>query len=231
MPIGKSGSTVIADVVAAADRPDPLIIDLGCGPGSLAVRLLDRLPQATVVAVDADPLLLGLGRLAYSDRPGLRFVDADLRAEDWTRRLGLDRAPDAVVSTTALHWLTGAELATLYRTVGELLGNDGLFVNGDHIFDAPERPRLHTVARAVRDRREARVGLPDHEDWAGWWQAVNDAPELAELRAQRPAAPIDHTVPEVPSLDTHRRLLAEAGFAETGVVWSHGDDRVLVGLR
>ena len=42
---------VIVDVVAAAsDRPDPLVVDLGAGPGSLSVRLLDRLPRATVAA-------------------------------------------------------------------------------------------------------------------------------------------------------------------------------------
>ena len=47
--------TALIDAVeVAAGRPDPLVIDLGCGPGSLAVRLLRRLPSATVIAVDAD---------------------------------------------------------------------------------------------------------------------------------------------------------------------------------
>ena len=37
---------VMADVVdAVIDRPDPLILDLGCGPGSTSVRMLDRLPR------------------------------------------------------------------------------------------------------------------------------------------------------------------------------------------
>ena len=55
------------------------MLDLGCGPGSLAVRLLDRMPAARVVAIDTDPLLLALGRAAYGGRSGLRFVDQDLR--------------------------------------------------------------------------------------------------------------------------------------------------------
>jgi trans-aconitate methyltransferase len=37
------------------ERPDPLVIDIGCGPGWLAVRLLARLPHATVIGLDADP--------------------------------------------------------------------------------------------------------------------------------------------------------------------------------
>ena len=54
---------VMADVIdAVIDRPDPLILDLGCGPGSTSVRMLDRLPGAEVVGLDADPFLLGLAR-------------------------------------------------------------------------------------------------------------------------------------------------------------------------
>lgn len=223
---------VIADVIAAVvDRPDPLIVDLGCGPGSLSARLLDRFPTARAVAVDADPLLLGLGSRAYADRPGLQFHDLDLRAPGWTTGLGLDRPADAVVSTTALHWLTRDELGRVYRDVAGLLDEHGVFVNGDHLLDRPARPRLAAAARAVRDARERRAGLGRVEDWADWWQAVNEAPELAELRAGRSARPIDHTVPDEPGLDDHLALLTDAGFAEAGLVWAHGDDRVLAALR
>ena len=52
---------LIDAVQECAGRPDPLVLDLGCGPGSLAVRLLGRLPGAEVVAIDADPLLIALG--------------------------------------------------------------------------------------------------------------------------------------------------------------------------
>ena len=55
---------VIADVLASVvDRPDPLIIDLGCGPGSTSVRMLDRLPSAEVV---------GSGRRSFPARTGPR---------------------------------------------------------------------------------------------------------------------------------------------------------------
>ena len=94
-----------------------LVLDLGCGPGSLSVRLLDRLPGAIVIAVDADPLLLALGRAAWADRPGLRFADLDLRDPGWAASLGLDRPVDAVVSTTALHWLPKTALAALLSTM------------------------------------------------------------------------------------------------------------------
>ena len=53
---------VMADVIdAVIDRSDPLILDLGCGPGSTSVRMLDRLPGAEVV---------GAGRRPVPARPG-----------------------------------------------------------------------------------------------------------------------------------------------------------------
>src|SRR6201999_4068540 len=107
-------------VVAAARRPDPLVIDLGAGPGSLSVRLLERIPHAQVVAVDADRTLLGLARAAYGERPGLRLVEHDLRDGAWVTALDLDRPADAIVSTTALHWLTEPQLGAVYRAAAGL---------------------------------------------------------------------------------------------------------------
>ena len=43
LPDREDRFTALIDVVeATAGRPDPLVLDLGCGPGSLAVRLLHR---------------------------------------------------------------------------------------------------------------------------------------------------------------------------------------------
>ena len=76
LPDREDRFTALIDAVEeGAGRPDPLVLDLGCGPGSLSVRLLDRIPAATVVAVDADPLLLTLARAAYGERARLRFAD------------------------------------------------------------------------------------------------------------------------------------------------------------
>ena len=80
LPDREDRFTALIDAVeAGTERPDPLVLDIGCGPGSLAVRLLARLPHATVIGIDADPVSLTLGRAAYQDVPGLRFADLDLR--------------------------------------------------------------------------------------------------------------------------------------------------------
>src|SRR4029077_611027 len=68
--------TAMVDAVAAFAGPDPRVLDLGCGPGSLSARVLDRVPGASVVAIDADPVLLAIGRGALGTRKRLEFVDA-----------------------------------------------------------------------------------------------------------------------------------------------------------
>lgn len=223
---------VIADVVeSVADRPDPLVVDLGCGPGSLAVRLLDRLPGASVVGIDADPLLLGLARGAFERRDGLRIVDRDLRAPGWERDLALPRPADAFVSTTALHWLTGDELADTYAVVARLLRPGGVLVNGDHMRDGAARPTLDTLTRVVRANRARRAGTADGEDWTGWWEAIAQEPELADLLAERTARSYEHTEDPGINFGDHVDRLRAAGFGEVGTVWQSGDDRVLVAVR
>jgi hypothetical protein len=75
LPDREDRFTALIDAVeAGTERPDPLVLDIGCGPGSLAVRLLARLPRATVIGIDADPVALTLGRAAYSGVPGLRLA-------------------------------------------------------------------------------------------------------------------------------------------------------------
>jgi len=220
------------DVVADLLGPDPVAVDLACGPGSLAARLLDRLPGARCVAVDVDPVLLGLGRSALGDRGGrLRFVEADLRAPGWTAALGVDGV-DAVLSTTALHWLAADALVRLYGDLAGLLRPGGLFVNGDHLSYGPAQPTLRRAAAAAAARRGERARAAGDERWDAWWDAAAADPALAPLVARRRA--LDHEADHGDSattLDLHRAALAEAGFRESGVVWQDLDDRVLLAVR
>lgn len=231
--------TALIDAVeAAAGRPDPLVLDLGCGPGSLAVRLLARLPRATVVAVDADPVTLSLGRAANADLPGLRFLEADLRSSGWEASLGLDpgRQVDAVVSTTALHWLSVAELRRLYQVLASLLRPGGLFLDGDHLrLDETENPVLARVDRVLEEREDRRRFPDGHgggaEDWRQWWRAVAADPALADTVAAREGRAVHHHGPEGTLLAVHVAALRAAGFAEVGTVWQHGSNRILAAVR
>jgi SAM-dependent methyltransferase len=230
MPDREERSAVIGDVLdELLDRPDPLVVDLGVGPGSLAHRLLTRFPGATVVGVDADPLLLGLAELAYAGER-FRTVFADLRADGWYEHLDLPRRPDAFVSTTALHWVDRLPLRALLATCAKALPAGGVFIDGDHLYEGAAGQRLDTLTRALTRRRARRAGVDREEDWAAWWDAAERAPELAELVAARGGG-FAHTVDDKPTLHDYLEFLREGGFAEAGSAWQVGDDRILVGIR
>ena len=225
--------TALIDAVEeGTGRPDPLILDIGCGPGSLGVRVLARLPRATVVGIDADPVSLTLGRAAYSDVPGLRFADLDLRLSGWVARLGLGtRAPDAAVSTTALHWLYEPELRALYAELASVLRPGGLLLDGDHFaLDAKESPVLARLDRELRLREDKRRFPGGHpENWHDWWDAATADPVLAGHVAERGRRRVEagHHESESTLLATHVEALRAAGFAEVGTLWQRGDNRVL----
>lgn len=222
---------VIADVVAAVAGERPRVLDLGCGPGSLSLRLLDRLPGAAVVAVDADPVLLTLGQRAVAGRTGLSWADADLRDPSWATALPPGRY-DAAVSTTALHWLPAPRLPEFYAQVAALLRPGGVLVDGDHFGYGQAEPGLAGIAKALRAGWDERTPVPAAEDWEGWWEALAAEPALAAAFAERARRRHEHPpADESGRLDTHRDALRVAGFAEVGTVWQRATDRVLVALR
>ncbi|NBH07465.1 class I SAM-dependent methyltransferase [Amycolatopsis sp. SID8362] len=223
--------TVLLDALeAACGRPDPLVLDLGCGPGSLAVRVLDRIPAATVVAVDADPLLLGLADAAHHDRPGLRFVEADLGRSVWGADLALSGPVDAAVSTTALHWLPEPELRVAYGELAGLLRPGGVLLNGDDLGVDDAAPGIAELERNLL-RRAAGPRGESLDDWRQWWGGVTEDPALAELVARRGAGPAaGHRGAESARLSAHERALRAAGFAEVGTLWQHGGNRLVCAI-
>ncbi|MTV27696.1 class I SAM-dependent methyltransferase [Nitriliruptoraceae bacterium ZYF776] len=223
------------DLVATL-RPDgPLtVLDLACGPGAISVRLLDRFPDARSVAVDVDPVLLAIGQGAHGDLDGrLRWVRADLRDPDWPEALGDDGAAgtfDAALSSTALHWLEPPVLAATYRRAAELLRHGGVLVNADHL-PAPAGP-LHDAMRTIDGARQERALTGDVEDWAGWWDAVEREPALADALAERRALwPEGSRHWTGAGLAFHVAALTEAGFGDVEVVWQDLEERVLAAVR
>jgi len=195
------------------------------------VRLLGRLPHATVIGIDADPVSLTLGQAAYSGVPGLRFVDLDLRVPGWSARLGLPRAADAAVSTTALHWLPDRICAPCTRA---------------HHRAPPRRPAARRRPFPPRPERSPTldrldVALRQHEDLRRFPAGHGEAgpaggsgrrrPGLAGHVAERKRRHVDSAPRHL--LDPARHpveALKAAGFAEVGTLWQRGDNRLLCGV-
>jgi trans-aconitate methyltransferase len=219
---------VIADVVAHVAGDAPTVLDLCCGPGSLGQRLLARLPDARIVAVDADPVLQLIGRDALAD-DRITWVEHDLDDPGWEQAVG---GPfDAVVSTTALHWLSAPTLVAVLAATGRLLRPRGVLADGDHLSEPAHHPRLRALQEALRV-----LPADERTDYATWWAELEasaaDDPDLAAAFARRPAVGTGHPEGRAePVLPFYEAALRQAGFAEVGTVWQSGDDRVLVALR
>ncbi|HVS67569.1 MAG TPA: methyltransferase domain-containing protein [Mycobacteriales bacterium] len=141
---------LLAPVPAAAAS---LVVDLGCGPGTLTRTLAQRWPDAEIVGVDSSEEMIsraaseaGFARLSY--------VCADLRS--WLRTDSADLgAPDVVVANAVLQWVPG-HLA-LIEPIASWLAPGGTFAfQVPANFDSPS----HTVIRELREspRWRDRVG-------------------------------------------------------------------------
>lgn len=221
------------DFLEATIGPRFVAIDLGCGPGSLTERLLARFPQARVVAVDYDPVLLALGRRALAPvESRVHWVETDLRASQWVD--AVPKAPaDAVVSTTALHWFPPNALGRLYGEVAGRLRTGGIFVNGDQLGYEEDQPTFSTAARTLRHRdQDAAEQRPGAEDWELWWAKLRAERSLAKLFEEKDRRfPKEHHDEEPTTARRHAQLLRAAGFREVGILWQERDNRVMAAVR
>jgi trans-aconitate 2-methyltransferase len=77
------------------------VLDAGCGTGRVTRKLVERLPQGRVVAVDGSEAMVAAVRDVI--RPGDEAFVADLT------RLELAQPVDAVVSSAVFHWIPDHE--------------------------------------------------------------------------------------------------------------------------
>lgn len=117
-------------VAASVQFPAHTILDLGCGSGETARRVLAAHPAARLVGVDENAdMLAAAGRVLDPSRVTLHL-----------RRLEepLPEGPfDLVVSALAVHHLDGHAKAELFQQVSDRLAPGGVFVLADLVVTGP----------------------------------------------------------------------------------------------
>jgi len=221
---------LLIHLVGAARHPVRRVLDLGCGTGSLMQPFLDAYPESAVYGIDFDPLLLPLAQArlsSYETRATIIF--ADLRSDDW--RAQLPGAVDAVISATALHWLTAKELSDLYRRLSNVMRPGGLFVNADHA--ASRVPDIQKFWEQERRQRLHFEADPKGDDWDGFWVEYQKALGLSGPR-QANACVIGGrgggTEKGLP-LEWHFSELSASGFSHPECFWRCDCDAIYGAFR
>lgn len=229
MPDREERFRVMLDMVEALVGPEPRVLDLACGTGSITDRLFRRFPKSTSTGVDLDPALLTIARGHFEGDERVTFVTADLKDPDWVTKLPYD-SYDAVLTATALHWLRSGPLTALYGQVAGVVRDGGVFMNADHMIDRTT-PRINAAERAHRHTQMDRAKAAGALDWADWWALAAKEPVLAEPTAKRYEIYGEHADGDTPSVHWHAETLRTAGFAEARAVWASPSDTLLLALK
>jgi trans-aconitate 2-methyltransferase len=137
-------------------RGDEVVLDVGCGSGLVTEKLLDRLPDGRVIAVDASENMLLTAREHLRGRRAA-FVRADAAA------LPLVSAADAIFSTATFHWVL--DHPALFRSLFQALKPGGRLVA--QCGGGPNIRRLHDRAATLMRAPEFAAHF---ERWRDPWE-------------------------------------------------------------
>jgi ubiquinone/menaquinone biosynthesis C-methylase UbiE len=143
-------------IVRAALGPRKRLLDIGCGTGTLALMAQRRYPNAEVVGVDGDPVILDIARRkAAREGVAVPFDEGMSYALPYP-----DASFDAVTSTLMLHHLTQDQQARTLAEVRRVLRPGGRFVIAD--LAPPHNWRMTLASRAMRLLSGMRHGGSHH---------------------------------------------------------------------
>lgn len=185
-------SALISAIPFPADRPIR-VIDLGCGTGTLALRIRQQFPNSKITCLDFADNMLDLGRVKLAGHGDIAFERADFNTYAF---------PDsyhAAVSSLALHHLeTGEARSHFYRRLYAALVPGGVFWTAD--------AALGSTAGTNQLYREK---------WREFLRLSMTDAEIEERFAKDSQE--DHPAP----LADHFQRLEAAGFVAPEVIWKY----------
>jgi tRNA (cmo5U34)-methyltransferase len=180
------------------------VIDLGCGTGTVAERVLDSFPNAQVTCLDLAENMIAMARAKLGHHPHVHYV------VDNFNRFDFDRNFDVVVSSLALHHLvTNDDKRQFYRRIYESLRSGGIFYNADVVLGSSD----FLQSLYMQQWRTFMSRNVSHEEIEIKWIPKYQAED-------RPAKLMDQLA-----------WLTEIGFADVDVIWKHYNFAVYGGRK
>lgn len=188
------------------------VADLGCGTGTLSIRLLEKGYQVYAVDLSDEMLARAQGKLAYPT-PFLRFLQQDLR------NLRLPELVDCAISfcDSCNYLLEEADLLQAFRSVRSQLKPDGWFLFDMH---TPHKLREELGQQTFYDVRDEVAYIWQSRLDAGRCQVEYDVTFFAQVDQDLYRRFQETHYQRAYPRDVVERLLREAGFVHVG----HGAD-------
>jgi tRNA (cmo5U34)-methyltransferase len=118
--------TAIVDSVEQDFSAKFRVLDLGCGTGTLAKKMIERFPNAEITCLDISPKMIELATYKLDNLPNIKFLVGDFS------KTTFETSFDLVVSSLAIHHIqTDLEKKDFYKTIYTTLAPEGQFINGD----------------------------------------------------------------------------------------------------
>ncbi len=227
VPCRQERFELMLDLVRATQVEPAVLVDLGCGTGTLMEMCLTAFPSAEVVGIDLDPTLLALAQTRTSaESSRVHLLQADLREPSWVS-LVPTRA-NACLSATALHWVSAEALPAIYASVAQCLAPGGMLLNADHV--ASQVPSIQASWERRRDRWLERHRDPRSDDWQAFWDGYlalwGDDARQARAAALGPWTGVEQGLP----LPWHLSALKKAGFTAADCFWRSDCDAIYGGI-
>jgi trans-aconitate 2-methyltransferase len=182
-PMRQWAQRVIDDL---ALRGDEVVLDAGCGSGSVTFDLLQKLPEGRIVAVDASAEMIASLTKTIEERGETRITALNASLTDFTLR----EPVDAVFSNAVFHWIPDddALFGCLLRATkpgGRLRAQCGGFGNNRRVLEAVAAVRSQdqferhlgafTDSKKYRTPQDAQAAL-ERAGWQDVRASLFDAP-------------------------------------------------------
>lgn len=198
------------------------ILELGCGTGELSLKILNRCPDAQVIALDYSPRMIEFAgeKIVKAGYQQWKGIEADFGEwVDNSEKFDIGTEFDACVSSLAIHHLSDEMKAKLFQRIGKSLKSGGCFWNADPVLS--ESPTLEAIYQAVGEE---------------WSKKQGNTIKEVRSRLASNSDSVDYVAShgyssqdQLATLDAQLQMLKKAGFNIVAVPWKYYQSAVFGG--
>jgi tRNA (cmo5U34)-methyltransferase len=179
------------------------VLDLGCGTGTIAKKVLETFPNASLHCVDIAENMIETAKVKLSDYKNVTFQTGNFAD------IEIEGGFDAALSSLAVHHLSENEKAPFYKKIYGLLKPGGCFYNADVVLAETDYLAktdmsvwIEYMKRSVTEKEIEEKWIPAHKN--------EDKPSKLSLQLKQ---------------------LAQAGFQNVNIIWKYYNFAVFGGEK